>query len=254
VDILRILVDSDLSKLNPQGLKKAQYHLVEACRSGSFFSVQFFVSECGLDPFKLENSHRKLRQEETSKQDWTELRGPFYSAIFEGHKSTTQYLLSLQDDQHFLQPEEQEDLLKVAAASGLEDIVEMLINHQFDADNIMAKEYTTKASLVKAVRYGKEELVTELLPLAVPDYDVPDHNGCFTLMYAALNGLEHPVEYLLQKEADVNRLGHCPEVTTNTTLGKAALLLATSNGHLHIVRRLLECPNVSVSSGLISWG
>jgi hypothetical protein len=53
----------------------------------------------------------------------------------------------------------------------------------------MAKDYTTKASLVKAVRYGKEEPATELLPLAGPDYDVPDHNGCSILMYAALNGL-----------------------------------------------------------------
>jgi ankyrin repeat protein len=65
---------------------------------------------------------------------------------------------------------------------------------------------------------------------------------------------EHPVEYLLQKEADVNRLGQYPDVTTNTTLGKTALLLATYHGHLHIVRRLLESPNVSMSSGLISWG
>ena len=66
----------------------------------------------------------------------------------------------------------------------------------------------------------------ELLPLAGPEYDVPDQNGCSALMYTALNGLEHAAEFLLEKRANINRLGHCPEVCASIALRLDPLILA----------------------------
>jgi ankyrin repeat protein len=236
VDILRILVESHFLKTHPHRRKEVQHHLVEACRLSSFSCAQYFVAECGLDPFK---------------HDLRELRAPFCSAVAAGHKSRSDYLLNLRSDHRLPKPETREDLMKYAATSGFEDIVQMFIDHQFATDELMANKYTVQAKLVNAVRHGKEELVTELLPLAGPDYDVPDRNGCSMLIYAALNGLEHAVEYLLEKGADVNRSGNCPEVHDWTPLDQTALLLATFNGHLPIVRRLLQCPDIHLTSGSV---
>lgn len=247
VVILRILMGPDLSKISPPGLLKAQNHLADACKSGSFSCVRYLVSECGLDPFKHENLHSNLakgRHKQVSKEPrW---HGPFYNAIAAGHKSIVEHLLSLVDDQRYFKPQKSEDFLTAAAINGHKEILEILVNHKLAVEKLMAKRYTVIANLYNAVRYGNEELVKELLPLAGPDYDMPDRNGCSMLMYAALNGLEYTVEYLLRKQADVTRAGHCPEVTATTSWHQTALILATFNGHTHIVRRLLQCPGIQV--------
>jgi ankyrin repeat protein len=125
----------------------------------------------------------------------------------EGHKSIVTYLLALEDTSHLSKL--RKSLLKEAAANGDKDLLKMLAaNHRLDVDVRVAERYTIKVDLYHAVRYGKAELVTELLPLAGPDYDVPDRNGCSMLMSAALNGLEYDMEYFLDKGANVMRRGN----------------------------------------------
>ena len=250
VDILRILVGPDPSKLSSHSLRQAQLYLVDACKSGSFFCVRYLVLECGLNPFE----HSKLRRrttERTRDQVLKELRRrePFYNAIAAGHAGIVEYFLNLVDYQpeRYSKLENREDFLAAAAVNGREELVEMLANHKFAIDKVMTKRYAVMASLYNGVRYGKEELVTELLPLAEPDYDLPDRHGCSMLMYAAFNGLEHAVEYLLQKGADFMRKGDCPEANLTTRSTQTALVLAVLNGHDQIVHRLLQCPLIDVS-------
>jgi Ankyrin repeats (3 copies) len=265
VDILRILMHKDLSK-SKLGVEKGQYLLVEACRSGSFSCVEYFVSECGLDPFQHDYPHPHLRKRRRLNSNLAHLRkrklgraltdlrlrGPLYNAIAAGHKNIVERLLSFEGDDRFSKPEDTERLLEGAAANGLGDMVEMLANRSFGFDKLIAKHYTVKANLFNAVRSGKVELVSELLPIAGPDYDLPDHNGYSMLMYAALNGLEHAVAYLLQKGADVNRMGNCPEATANASWYQTALLLASVNGHVSVVRQLLQRADIKVRSDLIT--
>lgn len=250
VDILRILVNNDRLKLSPKNNIEAQYRLSKACESGSLSCVQYFVSECALDPFQHRNSQLNPREAINGYRRRVQLsresrsRSPLYNAIAAGNKSVIKYLLGLEDVQGFSKPEESKILLTVAATNGYEEIVEMLTNHEGANSKLTEQHYSVKAKLYNAVRYGKEELVKELLPLAGPEYDIPDHNGCSMLMYAALNGLEYTVEYLLEKGADVKRSGNCPEATASTSPNQSALLLAVFNGHTYIVRRLLQCPGI----------
>lgn len=50
VDILRILVGPDASKISSRTLQKARCHLSDACELGSFSCVRYLVSERGVNP------------------------------------------------------------------------------------------------------------------------------------------------------------------------------------------------------------
>ncbi|KAH0563181.1 hypothetical protein GP486_002248 [Trichoglossum hirsutum] len=258
VDILRILINNDLLKTSSANLTEAQYRLSRACVSGSLSCVQYFVSECALDPFQHTNSQLSLhieaqngiaRRTQLSKELRT--HSPLYNAIAAGHRSVVKYLLNLEDIQRLSKPEEGGTLLTTAATNGHEEIVEMLTNHKDIISKFLEQNYLIKAKLYNAVRSGKEGLVKELLPQAGPDYDMPDRNGCSMLMYAALNGLEYTVEYLLQKGANVGKIGNCPEATASTSPDQSALILAVFNGHTRVVRRLLQCPGIQVGGYIV---
>jgi ankyrin repeat protein len=88
------------------------------------------------------------------------------------------------------------------------------------------------------MRYGRNEVVENLLYFDLPDLDEPDHNGCSLLMYASLHGFLGAVEYLLDNGANVNRLGNCPEITATRARHQSALCMAVYNGHSRVVSRL----------------
>jgi Ankyrin repeats (3 copies) len=263
VDMLRILVDKQLSTLNPNGLEWMRHHLVDSCISARLPCVRYLISECGLDPFKHNNLEQNPRKSLTSSQriNFYSMRvaaarqhlsetcnhSALYNAIMAGHQNIVKYLLTFRDDQRFSKPEKWEILLRVAASNGLEEILENLINHKDRVDGSVANDCRVKAKLYNSVRSGKKQLVQEFLPLVESDYDLPDRNGCSMLMYAALNGLEDTVEYLIQKGADVNRFGHCSEAMAKTSRTQTALILATFNGNASIVERLLQYPGIELT-------
>ena len=241
MSILRILVDKQISDLNTGGLRRMRYHLATSCTSGRLSCVQYFVSECGLDPFKHNNSVQSIAGNNL-------LHPRFYSALYHaimaGHQNIVKYLLTFQDDQRFSEPEGSQILLKAAARNGFEDILQIIAKIKDDVDESVVINCTIAAKLHNAVRSGNEKLAKEMMPLDDLYYDLPDRNGCSPLMYAALNGLDSVVEYLIQKGADINRLGKCSEVSASET---SALILATLNGNASIVERLLQCPGIMLT-------
>ena len=263
-NMLRILVDKQLSTLNPKGLEKMRHHLVDSCISGRLSCVEYLVSECGLDPFKHNNLEQAPRRDSPYNSQFRSYRMKFrqqhltesrthsalYNTIIAGHQNITNYLLKFRDDQRFSKPEKWEILLRAAASNGLEEILENLINCKDQVDESVANDYRVKAKLYNSVRSGQKQLVQELLPLVESDYDLPNRSGCSMLMYAALNGLEDTVEYLIQKGADVNRFGNCPEATGTVGRRQKALILAIFNGNVSVVERLLQCPDIELTGGI----
>ena len=262
VNMLRILVDKQLSTLNPKGLKKMRHHLVDSCISGRLTCVEYLVSECGLDPFKHNNleqaprrdlsyssQFRSYRRSNSGHQHLRETRGhsALYNAITAGHQNIVKYLLPFRDDQRFSEPEGGQILLKAAASNGFEAILHTIANLKDNVDESVVRNCTIAAKLYNAVRSGKGQLVKEMLPLGELDCDLPDRNGCSLLMYAALNGLDFVVEYVIQKGANVNRSGNCSEVTAQATRTQTALILAAFNGNFSIVKRLLQCPCIELT-------
>ncbi|OCL05740.1 hypothetical protein AOQ84DRAFT_366396 [Glonium stellatum] len=129
------------------------------------------------------------------------------------------YLLTLEGEERFSEPKASKILWKAAASNGFENILETLIKRKDAANELLAKNYMVQAKLYNAVRSSREDIFKELQPLAEFDYDSPDYNGCSMLMYAALNGQEHAMEYLIKKGADVNRVSSCQEVNSGRKKG-----------------------------------
>ena len=255
VNILRILVDKQLPTLDTEGLERMRYCLVESCVSGRLPCVRYLVLECGLDPFKHheqglgKDPTPDLGYYSTRRQHVKETRNhsALYNAITAGHQNIVKFLLTFRDDRRFSRPEESQILLKAAASNGFEEILQTIANLKDDVDESAVRNCTIVAKLYNAVRLGNGQLVKEMLPLGDLDCDLPDRNDCSLLMYAALNGLHSVVEHVIQKGADINRVGHCSEVTARTIRAQTAVILATFNGHASIVERLLQCPGIELA-------
>lgn len=267
VDMLRILVDKQLSTLNPKGLEQMRHHLVDSCISGRLRCVEYLVSECGLDPFRHNNLEQDPRKgprprwlfsrdrmrKFTRRQHLRESHNhsALYNAITAGHQNIVKYLLTFRDDRRFSRPEESQILLKAAASNGFEQILQIIANLKDNVDESAVRNCATAAKLYNAVRSSNGQLVKEMLPLEDLDCDLPDRNGCSLLMYAALNGLEDTVEYLIQKGAHVNRFGNCSETAATTARTQTALILAIFNGNASIVERLLQCPGIELTGWIL---
>ena len=118
-------------------------------------------------------------------------------------------------------------LLKVAADSGFNQIVNLLLDHHADP-NIGSYEGSTP--LIGASGNGHCEVVAELIK---HNADINKQNiypGNTPLIIASLKGHNQVVKHLLENNADVNKENKC---------GDTALICSSKNGHLETVKTLL---------------
>lgn len=115
-------------------------------------------------------------------------------------------------------------LLILAAREGHAETVAALLKYR---PKIGQRNAAGDSALMLAVLKGHDQVVDVLLDAGAP----VNHDGWTPLMYAAFEGRAAILERLLARGADVNALA--PNRSN-------ALMLAARNGHMDVVRRLLQ--------------
>ena len=115
-------------------------------------------------------------------------------------------------------------LLIIAAREGHGGVVELLLRN---GANPSHRNLAGDSALMLAVLKGNAQMAADLIEAGAE----VNHEGWTPLLYAAFQGQLGILEVLLSAGADVNALA--PNQAN-------ALMLASRNGHIEVVRRLLE--------------
>jgi ankyrin repeat protein len=115
-------------------------------------------------------------------------------------------------------------LLMLATGNGNKELVEFLLSHRA---RVRARNRYGDTALMTAALKG-HLVIARLLVTAGAEIN---HSGWTPLIYAAFEGREETLKYLLEHGAEVNALA--PN-------GSTALMVAARNGHIQTVKLLLE--------------
>ena len=245
VEALRILINSDSKFVLTPYSHEFSSLITHAARSGSLSCVRYFISEIGPRPCNylfspIERRTAKVQQKHSM----------LYIAIEAGQTAICRYILSVTNSQDLHKTEGLKALACLASNNGHEQILKLLVERDDQLQPSIEASDMARAKLYNELRYGRQKEYIHF-DVSISSLDEPDVNGCSLLMYAALNGHSGAVQHLLDRGADYNREGWCTEVSATEGRNQTALILAVHNGHVDVVRQLLQCANIQLHGYLV---
>ena len=245
VEALRILINSDSRFILTRKSDEFSSLIVHATRSGSLSCVRYFVSETGFDPCKYQYSANETYMAKAQRR-----HSMLYNAISAGQTAICRYILSVTNSQDVSKSEGLKALACLASNNGHEQILKLLVERDDQLRPSIEASDVARAKLYNELRYGRQKEHIHF-DVSISRLDEPDVNGCSLLMYAALNGHSGAVQHLLDRGANYNRKGWCTEVSATEGRNQSALILAVYNGHVDVVRQLLQCANIQLDGFLV---
>ncbi|KAG0136834.1 ankyrin repeat-containing domain protein [Tuber indicum] len=193
-------------------------HRVAADESGEYLNT---LLDCGVDPSVRYSDSRTILSH----------------AAEAGCVSVVQTLIARNDVDVNVQDETGKGPLSLATRGGHKEVVELLLGHTDISIN--STDCHARTALWYAVINGKKEVVAALLANPYLELNIPDVHNRTTLHWACGEGLSNMVRLLLADERTI--------YNQSSAVGPAPLDIAVSNGHVEIVRMLLELDGIDVS-------
>ena len=126
------------------------------------------------------------------------------------------------------------DALHYACNGGFVDIVDLLLRNNCNINQCQPR--TNQSPLITACHRNKEAIAKLLLSYEACDVNIIDEDNCNALHYACING-QSDVELLLKRHWNVY---------LNDKWMKALLFIACENGHVDIVKMLINQDNCMI--------
>lgn len=176
---------------------------------------------------------QRINADNDDQQDWesyerydykNRIKDSLLAAIKNGHTEVVKELLQKEADPNYKEYRDQSPLLTAAIAGNLEIFKELI---QKGADITETDSYNKSTPLIEAARYGRTEILHELL--SFPQITQYEKNR--GLRIAAANGDVKAVEALLKAYDNIDHINDRKETI---------LMQAATNGHLDVVKKLLE--------------
>ena len=127
----------------------------------------------------------------------------------------------------------------LAEAARLQELDEVEFILKYLPSVVNGKTLNGATALMFAAENGDQPMVNYLLEIPVIDITLKSAWGSTALMFAAKNGFLAIVEQLLAKSA--------ANINVQNQNGSTALILAAQNGHPEVVKRLLQVPGINVN-------
>ena len=161
---------------------------------------------------------------------------PLYLAVQFGYVEVVKLLLVARGIDVNLATEGGATPLFVAALNGWAEVVELLLAIPGININSATSDENVTPLFVAAIK-GHKDIVSLLLDAPNIDIDACRYTGATPLFVATQNNFPGIVEQLVKRGADVNRALHT---------GKTPLCSAAFEGHVEVVRALLQAPAIEL--------
>lgn len=163
---------------------------------------------------------------------------PLYQAAMNGNQEVVEYLLGVVQKEVGLERRNNNGYTPLLAAVSFDhvDTVEALLDAGAD---INVLNYSGSGALIVAMDMAYSESIKRLLGTGRLDINKKDIRGRTCLLTAALLGREEEVELLLSQEPR-------PISNTKDIYGATPLIMAARNGHIRIIKRLLDLDDASL--------